>query len=78
MSALRVDGVPADVVLLSVGESIETLPAGRIQRRDSTELVEYLDSEDLLLTDLDFGLPTVTGLSNDQLVYIEQEATDGS
>lgn len=78
VSALRVDGVPVDVVLLSVGESMETLPIGRLQRRDSTELVEYLDSEDLLLTDLEFRSPTVTELSNDQLVYIEQEVTDGS
>ena len=78
VSALRVDGVPADVVLVGVGESIETLPVDRLQRRGSFELVEFLDSEDLLLTDLEFESPILTEHSNDQIVFIRQEPNDGS
>ncbi len=70
--ALSVDGVPAEVILISVGEPIETVPVGGLQQRlIGGGIASYLDTEALLSAVTAFEIPELTSHSNDQLVFID-------
>lgn len=68
---LKVDGKPVEVVLISAGEPIETIPANGMQVRTDSNAVNYLDSEGILSAVLDFNVPPLSVSSNDQLVFID-------
>ena len=67
---LQVNGEPAEVVLISVGEPIETIPAAGMQSRIDSDLAQYLDTDELLSAVNEFFIPRSSALSNDQLVTI--------
>lgn len=67
---LTVDGQEVEVILVSVGPPIKTIPAAGMQVRGTGDLVNYLDTSALLTNGVEFHTPTLSALSNDQLVYI--------
>ncbi len=69
--SLRVDGEQVEVILLSVGEPIETDGASGLQARGDAALENYLDTDVLLLANNEFTVPLLSAHSNDQLVFID-------
>ncbi|OED36803.1 hypothetical protein AB833_25680 [Chromatiales bacterium (ex Bugula neritina AB1)] len=71
--ALTVEGNPVEVLLVSAGAPIVTIPSGSMQERsnDPGALVHYLDSESLLDGDSAYSFPRLSELSNDQFLVIE-------
>jgi len=67
---LTVDGEEVEVILVSVGPPIKTIPAAGLQVRGTGDLVNYLDTQALLSAGVEFHTPTLSAVSNDQLVYI--------
>jgi len=67
---LTVDGKPVEVVLISVGPPITTFPAGGLQIHGTAEIANYLDTETLINAGTTYETPTLSTVSNDQLVFI--------
>ncbi len=68
--SLTVDGEPVEVVLISVGAPIETVPAAALQVHGTADIVNYLDTEALIAGGNALRTPLLTPVSNDQLVFI--------
>ena len=67
---LTVNGEPDEVVLVSVGPPIETVPAAGLQVHGTADLVNFLDTRALISDKLDLITPKLSAQSNDQLVFI--------
>jgi len=67
---LTVDGEPVEVVLISTGPPIVTIPAAGLQVHGSAEIYNYLDTDALITADTAFETPILSAASNDQLVFI--------
>ena len=68
--SLTVDGEPVELVLISVGAPIETVPAAGLQVHGTPDIVNYLDTEELISDGMEFRTPRLSAQSNDQLVFI--------
>lgn len=82
--SLSVNGVPTQVLLVSVGKAIPTelVPDGQLRlpeaRQNSADLINYFDTPKLLTANLDYQLHNLNSvalsgsLSNDQYLVIQQ------
>jgi len=67
--SLSFNGEPVSVILISTSEPIVTEQG--VQERVGPDLVNYLDTQELLTSTVDFKSPALSDLNNDQVVFIE-------
>lgn len=74
--SLRVDSQPAQLLLITAGVEIVSAAKGAMQdRQHAVDLIEYLDTQELLAADDEFPRIRPTAQANDQMLFIARPAS---